>query len=102
MSKKKLGITDLPGVGNTTADKLIESGYGTLMAIAVATPGEITESSGVGEAVARKIINTARNNLDMGFVTGEALMEKRDKVIRITTGSKLFDEMIGVGGIMKV
>lgn len=96
MSKEQQ-LEDLPGVGAATAEKLAEAGYTTLMAIAVATPGELTEAAGVGEAVARKIINTARNNLDMGFVTGEDLIKKRDSVLRITTGSKKFDELVGGG-----
>jgi len=95
--KKELTLSDLPGVGAATAEKLAEAGYASLMAIAVATPGELTEAAGVGEAVARKIINTARNNLEMGFVTGEDLMKRREQVIKITTGSKQFDELIGGG-----
>ncbi|MFH0752454.1 MAG: DNA repair and recombination protein RadA [archaeon] len=94
---KGLEIQDLPGVGAATAEKLLEGGYGTLMAIAVATPGELTETAGIGEALARKIINTARNSMDMGFVTGEDLMKKREQVIRISTGCKQFDELIGGG-----
>lgn len=97
MSKKETSINDLPGVGAATAEKLAEAGYSTLMAIAVATPGELVEVAGVGEAVARKIINTARNNLDMGFTSGEELLKKRENVIKLTTGSKKFDEMIGGG-----
>ncbi len=37
--KKQLGVTDLPGVGAATAEKLESVGYKDLMAIAVATPG---------------------------------------------------------------
>src|SRR3989339_525600 len=94
---KEPGLGDLPGVGAATAEKLMEAGFGTLMAIAVATPGELTEAAGVGEALARKIINTARNNLDMGFLTGEDLLKRRENVIRITTGSTQFDTLIGGG-----
>jgi len=97
MSKKELTIYDLPGVGAATAEKLKDAAYNTLMSIAVATPGELTEAAGLGESAARKIINFARNNLDMGFVTGIDLMKKREKVIRITTGSKQFDDLIGGG-----
>ena len=97
MTKKEQSIEDLPGVGAATAEKLKEAGYATLMAIAVASPGELVETAGVGEAVARKIINTARNNLDMGFISGEELLQKRAKVLRISTGSKAFDALIGGG-----
>ncbi|MSR86482.1 DNA repair and recombination protein RadA [Candidatus Woesearchaeota archaeon] len=94
---KEMNIEDLPGVGAATAEKLKDAGYQTLMAIAVASPGELVESAGVGEAVARKMINTARNNLDMGFMSGDELLKKREDIIRISTGSKAFDAMVNGG-----
>ncbi|MFH1638206.1 MAG: DNA repair and recombination protein RadA [Candidatus Woesearchaeota archaeon] len=99
MAKKKeeLTIYDLPGVGAATAEKLKDAGFDTFMTIAVASPGELTETAGVGEAAARKIINFARNNLDMGFVGGDELLEKRNNVVKITTGSKTFDALVGGG-----
>ena len=92
-----MNIEDLPGVGAATAEKLKEAGYQTLMSIAVASPGELVETAGVGEAVARKMINTARNNLDMGFMSGDELLKKRADIIRISTGSKAFDAMVNGG-----
>lgn len=100
MSKKEnkeITIYDLPGVGAATAEKLKEAGYDTLMAIAVATPGEITELSGLGEAAARKIINFARNSMNMGFETGEDVMKKRENLTKLKTGSKNIDTLFGGG-----
>src|SRR3989344_5304612 len=100
MSKKEtkeFTIYDLPGVGAATAEKLKEAGYETLMAIAVATPGEIIELSGLGEAAARKIINFARNSMNMGFETGEDVMKKREALTKLTTGSKNIDALFGGG-----
>jgi len=97
MKKEEMKIEDLPGVGAATAEKLRDAGYNDLMSIAVASPGELTESVGMGEAAARKIINAGRNNLDMGFASGEELLEKRAKIIKINTGSKAFDELVGGG-----
>ncbi len=94
---KELTIYDLPGVGAATAEKLKEAGYETLMAIAVATPGEITELSGLGEAAARKIINFARNSMNMGFETGEDILRKRENLVKLTTGSKNIDTLFGGG-----
>ena len=90
-------IESLPGVGAATAEKLVAVGYGDLMAIAVASPGEIVDATGVGEGVARKLINTARDNLDMGFISGEEVLKKRDEVQKISTGSKNFNYLLGGG-----
>ncbi|MEK6934425.1 MAG: DNA repair and recombination protein RadA [Nanoarchaeota archaeon] len=97
-TKKEFKVEDLPGVGAATAEKLREAGFDTLMSIAVASPGEIVETAGVGEAVARKIINVARSKLDMGFEDGVDLLKKREQVIKITTGSKALNALFG-GGI---
>ncbi len=95
--KQEFKIIDLPGVGAATAEKLEEAGYTTLMSIAVASPADMVEVAGVTEATARKIINTARNKLDIGFETGEELLAKRQNISRITTGSKAFDVLLGGG-----
>lgn len=97
MAKEIKKIEDLPGVGAATAEKLKEAGFNTLMSLAVATPGELVEVAGVGEGVARRIINVARDSLDMGFETGDQLLAKRDNVKRILTGSSNFDALVGGG-----
>ena len=96
--KKEFKITDLPGVGAATAEKLEEAGFNTMMSIAVASPAELIEIAGVTEATARKIINNARSKLDMGFETGIEALEKRQRVMKITTNSKNLDTLFG-GGI---
>ena len=95
--KKELTVQDLPGVGAATAEKLVDAGYNNIMSIAVASPGELVDAAGVSEASARKMINFARNKLDMGFESGEDLLKKRAKVEKIKTGSKSFDELLGGG-----
>ena len=94
---KEFTIQDLPGVGAATAEKLISSGFDTMLSIAVASPGELVNTAGVTEAAARKIINTAREKLDMGFESGEELLKKREMVVKITTSSKNLDNIIGGG-----
>jgi len=96
--KKELTINDLPGVGASTAEKLREAGYDNLISLAVLTPGQIVQAAGMGEASARKIINFCREHSDMiGFKSGNQILEEREKVEKITTGSKAFDTMIGGG-----
>ncbi|MBL7054758.1 DNA repair and recombination protein RadA [Candidatus Woesearchaeota archaeon] len=96
-SEKEKKVNDLPGVGAATAAKLEEAGYNTLLSIAVASPGELVDSAGVSEAIARKMIQSARSALDMGFESGVELLERRKKVVKITTGSVNFDKMLGGG-----
>ncbi len=98
MSKEKItSVIDIPGVGAATAEKLQEGGYADLMSIAVASASQITELTGVGEAAARKIIKAARDALSMGFESGVDLLKKREQIIKISTGVKAFDAMLGGG-----
>jgi DNA repair protein RadA len=90
-------LTKLPGVGSATAEKLIQAGFDNFMSIAVSSPGQLVEVAGVTEATARKIIKAARDELDMGFESGEELLKKREQVVRVSTGSKALDGMLGGG-----
>ncbi len=99
-AEKKLvyDITDLPGVGSATAQKLIEAGYSSLEAIAVATPQELSDVTGLPIPTANKIIKAARELLGFRFKTALELKKERMNVKKITTGSKNLDELLG-GGI---
>ncbi len=90
-------IQDLPGVGAATAEKLEQAGYRDLMSMAVATLGELVETAGVSEAVARKMINAARDSMKMGFETGTDVLRKRESINKISTGSVAFNELMGGG-----
>lgn len=90
-------ITDLPGVGIATAQKLEDAGYDNLMSIAVASIGELEDASGLSGNAARKVISFAREKLHMGFENASELIKKRANVQRISSGSKAFDELMGGG-----
>ena len=94
---KKIEIEDLPGVGPKVAEKLQEVGFGDMLAIAASSANELANAADVGEITAAKIIEAARNSLDMGFDTAEKLKEKRKAVGIITTGSKNLDTLLGGG-----
>ena len=91
-------VEDLPGVGPATAEKLKESGFDTLLSLAVASPGELVEAGGLTEATARKVIKAARDTMNMGFESGEEVFEKRKSIMKITTCTKGLDALFG-GGI---
>ncbi len=100
MSKAKeiRSITDLPGVGPATANKLIEAGYGTLEAIAVATAQELSAAAGIPITTAQRIIKAAREALDIRFKTALEVKKERLSTRKITTGSRNLDDLLG-GGI---
>jgi DNA repair protein RadA len=95
--KKVKSIEDLPGIGPATVEKLASAGCNDLMSIAVATPGEIIGATEVSEATAKKVIAVARANMELNFESGEALLQKRMQAIKISTGSKDFDKLLGGG-----
>jgi DNA repair protein RadA len=91
-------IEDLPGVGPATAEKLREAGFEDLMAIAVMSPPELAEQGELGEAVSAKIIQGAKKLANIGgFVSGVALLERRRRVQKLTSGAAALDELLGGG-----
>jgi DNA repair protein RadA len=92
-------LEDLPGVGPAIAEKLRDGGYNSLEAIAVASPAELVTAAEIGEATAAKIINAAREAADIGgFETGDKILERRQEIGKLTSGSHALDALLG-GGI---
>lgn len=97
--KKETKISDLPGIGPGTVQKLEDAGIYDLMGVAVMGPKELAELAGMGEAVARKAIQAARKMMNLGFQDGMEFSEKRKEVLNITTGSKNLDMLLGGKGL---
>ncbi|MDP3026401.1 MAG: DNA repair and recombination protein RadA [Nanoarchaeota archaeon] len=97
--EKATKISDLPGIGPAAVEKLESAGIFDLMGIAVLGPKELSEMAGLGEAVARKVIQAARKMMDLGFQDGLEFAEKREEILHITTGSKAFDSLLGGRGL---
>ena len=94
-----MDLEDLPGVGPAIAEKLRDAGLNTLEAVAVASPAELVATAEIGEAIAAKIINAAREAADIGgFETGDKILERREGIGKLTTGSESLNELFG-GGI---
>src|SRR5467141_2586059 len=89
-------VEDLPGVGPSTADKLKELGFHTVESLATATVRELVPA-GIGEKQAAKIIGVARDSISLSFIRADELMRMKANLMRLTTGSKAFDELIGGG-----
>jgi len=95
--RKYEAIEDIPGIGPATAEKLKELGFHTVESLATATIKELVPA-GIGEKQAGKIISEARNSIALTFIRADELMKMRENVLRLTTGSKPVDELLG-GGI---
>jgi DNA repair protein RadA len=89
-------IEDLPGVGPATAQKLRDVGYHTVESLAMATAREL-EPMGVSEKKAFAIIEAARSSIGIAFIRADELLKMRQKVLRLTTGSKALDNIIAGG-----
>ena len=89
-------LTDLPGVGPATAQKMRELGFNTVESLATAAAREL-ESAGIGEKKALELIRAARSTLSLSFIRADELLKMRQTVLRLTTGSKALDELLGGG-----
>lgn len=95
--KQKSEIADLKGVGPSTEQKLVDAGLSTLMSIAVSSPTEVSEISGVSEVNARKLIKEARDSLKLGFQKAKEFARRRDDIKRVPIGNDVFDNALGGG-----
>lgn len=92
-------LEDLPGVGPATADKLVDSGFESYQSIAVASPGELSNTADIGESSASDIINAAREAADVGgFETGATVLERREQIGKLSWQIDEVDDLLG-GGI---
>ena len=91
-------IEDLPGVGPATAEKLREAGFDDLLALAVMSPGDLADQAELGEAVATKIIGGAKKMANIGgFLSGDALLERRREVLKLSAKVQSIDDLLGGG-----
>lgn len=93
----KIELIDLKGLGPATVEKLNTAGFHDVMSIAVATPSEIVEASGMALLTVKKLIAQARDSLEMGFIDGEEMQEQEKNKIRLTSGSTELDKLLGGG-----
>ena len=92
-------LEDLPGVGPATADKLVDNGFESYQSIAVASPGEMSNTADIGESSAAAIINAARDAADVGgFETGATVLERRQEIGKLSWQIDEVDDLLG-GGI---
>ncbi len=88
----------LPGVGPATAEKLRDAGFDSYQGLAVASPGELSNTADVGDSTAADIVQAAREQADVGgFETGAAVLERREKIGKLTWRVSEVDDLLGGG-----
>ncbi|NPA22082.1 MAG: DNA repair and recombination protein RadA [Candidatus Micrarchaeota archaeon] len=90
-------LEDLPGVGAATAEKLRAAGYVDLEKLAAASPFEISEATGLNVETCKKIVEAAKEALNLEMRSGWDIYQMRKTIGRITTGSKKLDSLLGGG-----
>ncbi len=91
-------LEELPGVGPATAEKLQDNGFDGYQGIAVASPGELSNTADIGESSAADIIQAAREAADIGgFESGATVLERREQIGKLTWGVDEVDELLGGG-----
>jgi len=91
-------LEDIKGVGKATADKLREAGFTTIEAVAVTPVRELEDKAGIGHETAVKVCEEARKLVSIDFVSAKEVWERRQGMMRCSTGSKKLDALLG-GGI---
>ncbi|SIR52362.1 DNA repair protein RadA [Haladaptatus litoreus] len=91
-------LETLPGVGPATAEKLGDAGFDSYQSLAVASPGELSNTADVGESTAADIIQAARKEADIGgFETGSQVLERRERIGKLSWQIDEVDDLLGGG-----
>ena len=90
-------IQDLEGVGPVTAGKLIDAGYDSVEALAVAPVRELMDKAGLESGTAIKILKAARQTIQLDFVSAKQLWDHRQDMLRLTFGSNNLNKLLGGG-----
>lgn len=90
-------LEEIPGIGPATVNKLREIGFKTVESLSTATVDELV-SAGLGEEIAKKVIEAARQSRAITFVRGDELVELRKNIRKLTSGCSSLDTLLD-GGI---
>lgn len=92
-------IEDLQSHGIALADilKLKQSGVCTIKGVLMITRRNLLKIKGMSEQKIDKIKETASKVLGISFMTATCYAHKREQVVRISTGSTDFDNLLGGG-----
>ncbi|KAF8317332.1 hypothetical protein DL93DRAFT_553715 [Clavulina sp. PMI_390] len=83
------------GISPQDIKKLYDNGLHTLEAVAYQPKKVLAGIKGISEAKAEKILNETLKILPMGFTSATEVHNRRVDLIRISTGSKNLDNLLG-------
>ncbi|KAJ3416843.1 Meiotic recombination protein dmc1 [Chytridiales sp. JEL 0842] len=85
------------GIGQTDIQKLRAAGLHTVKAIQMTTTRSLLKIKGMSEAKIEKVKEAANKLISSGFISGIDYAQRRKHVIKISTGAKEFDKILGGG-----
>lgn len=88
----------IKGIGSDKAEKLYEAGYMTLKDIAVASPGDFIERTGMSKKAAETIIQNAKGLCNIGeIIKATEKLDRESQEVRLRLGNSELDELVGGG-----
>eukprot|EP00759_Apiculatamorpha_spiralis_P008052 PhF_6_TR15051/c1_g1_i4/m.23631/K04482/RAD51; DNA repair protein RAD51 len=90
-------VLEQHGIAGGDIKRLIESGFHTVESIAYAPRKALLNVKGISEAKADKLAAEAARLVPMGFTTATDYLELRKDIIRMTSGSREVDRLLGGG-----
>ncbi|GKZ88896.1 meiotic recombination protein dmc1 [Aspergillus niger] len=94
-----IGNIQAHGIGVADITKLKTNGYYTVASVHGATRKNLLKIKGFSEVKVEKIKDAIQKSLPSasGFITAMELCHQRKRIVRISTGSKQFDSILGGG-----
>lgn len=92
----------IKGVGQAVAEKLYDAQFYSLIDIAACPVGEFMDRTQISKSSCEKIISGARALADIGRVELASDLLKTEDPIRLTTGSKELNSLLGGGYPLKL
>lgn len=85
------------GINMADINKLKQSGICTVVSILMTTKKELMNIKGITDQKIEKIQEAAMKIEAAGFTTGFQILERRKRLLRISTGSKALNSLLGGG-----
>jgi len=85
------------GIARADVQKLVESGFCTVQAVAHATLKKLCEVKGISETKAQKLRAVAYKMVPSTFVTAAVEMQNRGQMVSLSTGSRELDQLLDGG-----